>query len=410
MSHPSSSSLPADSLSSPLNPLRARVIRRITLVAILTNASLALGQVVIGIFAHAFSLVADAAHTFSDLVTDFMVLFAGHHSTEPADLNHPYGHGRIETITSLLLGASLVVVGIGFLWTSGIRLQSMAGQPQLHPAALVMALVALLAKEVLFRFTLAASRKLRAPLLEANAWHARSDAASSLVVAIGIGGSLAGYPFLEPLAAAVVGFLIVHMGIRLGWQAIRELIDTGLPEEEIERLRQAIIATPGVIGLHEFRSRRMANRVLCDAHIQVDPRITVSEGHYISVEVARAVRSAHEEVSEVLVHIDTENDEPPDQPAAAGDVPAAALPTRHATAEALGLLFNDLGGLSDNAPLIQRFQMHYIEQGIEVEVFLAPGAHVNTADAADALKQRTESWLAAHPHYHKITWYTHYAP
>ncbi|GHT95076.1 cation diffusion facilitator transporter [Betaproteobacteria bacterium] len=397
---------PDNSLSNPLNPLRARVIRRITLVAILTNASLALGQVVIGILTHAFSLVADAAHTFSDLVTDFMVLIAGHHSTEPADLDHPYGHGRIETITSLLLSASLIVVGTGFLWTSGMRLQSMEGQPALHPAALAMALFTLLAKEALFRFTLAAGRRLRAPLLEANAWHARSDAASSLVVAVGIGGSLAGYPFLEPLAAAVVGFLIVHMGIRLGWQASRELIDTGLPEAEIERLRQAIIVTPGVIGLHEFRSRRMANHVLCDAHIQVDPHITVSEGHYISEEVARAVRNANEEVSEVLVHIDTENDEPPpqDKPEAS---PAAALPTRHATAAALGALLDDLSGLGAERPQIQRFQMHYIDQGVEVEVFLTPSTH---AGLADALKQRTASWLAAHPRYHKIIWYTHYAP
>ncbi|MDR1853386.1 MAG: cation diffusion facilitator family transporter, partial [Azoarcus sp.] len=240
------------------NAARGGSIRRVTLLAIATNAALTLGQIAVGLFAHAFSLVADAAHTLSDLVTDFMVLVAGQRGANPADLDHPYGHGRIETATSLLLGATLVAVGVGFLWTSGQRLQNMDMQSPLHPAALAMALVTLAAKEILFRFTLAASRRLKAPLLEANAWHQRSDAASSLVVAIGIGGSLAGYPFLEPLAAAVVGFLILRMGLRLAWGAVSELIDTGLSPEELEKMRQTIAATPGVAGLHELRTRRMA--------------------------------------------------------------------------------------------------------------------------------------------------------
>ncbi|HAF54427.1 MAG TPA: cation-efflux pump, partial [Thauera sp.] len=223
---------------------RGRGIQRATLVAVVTNSLLAIGQVIIGLLANAFSLVADAAHTFSDLVTDMMVLVAGRRSADPADSNHPYGHGRIETVTTLVLGTVLAGVGIGFLWSSGVRLQNMGTLPQLHPAALVMALLTLIAKESLFRFTLSAARRLRAPMLEANAWHARSDAASSLVVAAGIGGSLAGYPFLEPLAAAVVGFLILHMGVRLAWKAVRELIDTGLPEEELKRLRKTIESTP----------------------------------------------------------------------------------------------------------------------------------------------------------------------
>ncbi|MDR3212391.1 MAG: cation diffusion facilitator family transporter [Azoarcus sp.] len=379
--------------------IRSRAIRRATLVAIITNAALTLGQIVVGLFANAFSLVADAAHTLSDLVTDFMVLMAGRHSADPADLDHPYGHGRIETATSLLLGASLAVVGVGFLWTSGIRLQNMGTQAALHPAALAMALTTLAAKETLFRFTLAAGRRLNAPLLEANAWHARSDAASSLVVAIGIGGSLAGYPFLEPLAAAVVGFLILHMGIRLGWRAVRELIDTGLPPEELARLRQTIVETPGVAGLHELRTRRMAQRVLCDAHVQVDPRITVSEGHYISDSVALAVRGIHPDISEVLVHIDTEDDGPV--------MPAGErLPTRAAVTSALAALIGESAASASDLPF-QRLQVHYFDRHIEVEVCFAPGAP--PADT-DALKRRTDAWLAAHPQYRKIVYYHRIAP
>ena len=374
---------------------RSRGIQRATLVAILTNSLLTIGQVVIGLFAGAFSLVADAAHTLSDLVTDLLVLLAGLHSADPADTNHPYGHGRIETVTTLVLGAVLGAVGVGFLWSSGIRLQDIEALPVLHPAALVMALLTLAAKEGLFRYTLAAARRLNAPMLEANAWHARSDAASSLVVAAGIGGSLAGYPFLEPLAAAVVGFLILHMGLRLAWKSIGELIDTGLPEEELERLRATIRETPGVIGLHDMRTRRMADRVLCDAHVQVDPRLTVSEGHRVSDAVYLRVRAAHPEVRDVLVHIDPEDD---------GElqvVPPGPLPER---VEILARM-RELLGPAFAEP--RRVQIHYLGQRVEVEIIL-PSAPA--AEALEMLQSRRKAWLAEHPHYRNIRVFVETAP
>ena len=374
---------------------RSRGIQRATLVAILTNSLLTIGQVVIGLFAGAFSLVADAAHTLSDLVTDLLVLLAGRHSADPADTNHPYGHGRIETVTTLVLGAVLGAVGVGFLWSSGIRLQDIGALPQLHPAALVMALLTLAAKEGLFRYTLAAARRLNAPMLEANAWHARSDAASSLVVAAGIGGSLAGYPFLEPLAAAVVGFLILHMGIRLAWKSVRELIDTGLPEEELERLRTTIRETPGVIDLHDMRTRRMADRVLCDAHVQVDPRLTVSEGHRVSDAVYLRVRAAHPEVRDVLVHIDPEDD---------GElqaVPPGPLPDRDEILAHVRMLLGP--GFADP----RRVQIHDLGQRVEVEIILPS---LPDADALDALRSRRQTWLAEHPHYRNIRVFVELAP
>ena len=374
---------------------RSRGIQRATLVAILTNSLLTIGQVVIGLFAGAFSLVADAAHTLSDLVTDLLVLLAGRHSADPADTNHPSGHGRIETVTTLVLGAVLGAVGVGFLWSSGIRLQDIEALPVLHPAALVMALLTLAAKEGLFRYTLAAARRLNAPMLEANAWHARSDAASSLVVAAGIGGSLAGYPFLEPLAAAVVGFLILHMGLRLAWKSIGELIDTGLPEEELERLRATIRETPGVIGLHDMRTRRMADRVLCDAHVQVDPRLTVSEGHRVSDAVYLRVRAAHPEVRDVLVHIDPEDD---------GElqvVPPGPLPER---VEILARM-RELLGPAFAEP--RRVQIHYLGQRVEVEIIL-PSAPA--AEALEMLQSRRKAWLAEHPHYRNIRVFVETAP
>ena len=351
---PSPAIRPAAAGASPAET-RARGIRRATLVAVAPNGARSAGQIVIGLFAGAFSLVADAAHTLSDLVTDLLVLFAGRHGADPADRDHPYGHGRIETVATLLLGLVLAAVGLGFLWTSGLRLQDMPQQPALHPAALAMALFTLVAKEGLFRFSLAAARRLKAPLLEANAWHARSDAASSLVVAVGIGGSLAGYRFLEPLAAALVGFLILHMSVRLAWRAVRELIDTGLPEAELARLRQTILATPGVLGLHALRTRRMADRVLCDAHIRVAPRITVSEGHRVSDTVHLRVREAHPEVRDVLVHIDPEDDEELQA------VPPGPIPER---TEVLATVAALLGA---GGPAPQRVQIHYLGHRVDVE-------------------------------------------
>ncbi len=400
-----SASFPAPCMNAPHPPprrvrhddeaTRSRDIQRTTLVAITTNTFLTVAQLVIGLFANAFSLVADAAHTLSDLVTDLLVLLASRHGADPADTDHPYGHGRIETATTLLLGTVLAGVGIGFLWSSGLRLQNMNALPDVHPAALVMALLTLAAKEGLFRFTLAAARRLNAPILEANAWHARSDAASSLVVAVGIGGSLAGYPFLEPLAAAVVGFLILHMGVRLAWRAIRELIDTGLSEEELADLRETIEQTPGVIGLHDMRTRRMAGRVLCDAHVQVSPRLTVSEGHRVSDGVYLRVRAAHPEVKDVLVHIDPEDD------GELQTVPPGPLPERKEVLATIGVL------LGPDMLEPRRVQIHYLGNRVDVEVLL--NATPPMAEQ-EALRQRTRNWLSGHAHYRSISLYAPLAP
>lgn len=374
---------------------RSRGIQRTALVAIVINATLTIGQVVIGLFAGAFSLVADAAHTLSDLVTDALVLLAGRHSADPADLRHPYGHARVETVTSFLLGLVLGGVGIGFLWSSGIRLQHMDQLPQLHPAALVMAVLTLVAKELMFRYILAAARRLQAPMLETNAWHARSDAASSLVVAAGIGGSLAGYPFLEPLAAAVVGFLILHMGFQFAAKAVRELIDTGLPEDELARLRRTILDTPGVVSLHEMRTRRMAHRVLCDAHVQVEPRLTVSEGHRVSDSVYARVRAAHPEVQDVLVHIDPEDD------ADLQMVPPGPPPKRTEVIDTVRAL------LGPDGPAPKRVQIHYLGHRVDVEVLLPVFV---PADQLAALDRRTTQWLNVHPEYRSMAFFVQIAP
>jgi len=245
----------------PLGPERYRESQRVTWVSVAVNVCLTLAQIAVGLLAHAQSLVADGFHSLSDLVADLMVLAANAQSRHPADDDHPYGHHRIETAASLALGLLLVGTGAAILWSAGVRLQHLDQLPAVASIALWTALAALVAKESLFRYMLVVAEKLRSPMLVANAWHARSDAASSLVAAAGIGGSLLGYRFLDPVAAVIVGFMILRMGAKFTYEAIQELIDTGLSDEEVKRIRATLRETPGVLDLHELRTRRMANRV-----------------------------------------------------------------------------------------------------------------------------------------------------
>ena len=341
----------------PMDPARFQAAQRCTWTSVAVNAALTVMQVAVGFIAHSQSLMADGFHSLSDLLADFMVLYANRKGSDPPDPDHPYGHGRIETAASLVLGVGLAATGIGLLIAAGSRLQSVEDLPPVAPLALWTALATLAAKEGLFRYMLRVAERLRSPMLVANAWHARSDAASSLVVAVGIGGSLAGYRFFDPLAAALVGFMIVRMGFMFAWEALQELVDTSLDEKEVTKIRDTLLATPGVLGLHELRTRRMAHRALVDAHVLVDARISVSEGHRLGESARRRVLRDHPEVLDVLVHVDAEEDQ-----MLATDV--TNLPEREA------LLSQLRGLLGENVPGFEKTLLHYLGNRIEAEIFL----------------------------------------
>ncbi|SMB22192.1 Cation diffusion facilitator family transporter [Sterolibacterium denitrificans] len=348
-------------------PQRYREVRKVTWVSVGVNLVLTTAQIFIGLLAHAQSLVADGFHSLSDLVADLMVLVGNHHSRHPADERHPYGHQRIETAVSLALGLLLIGTGAAILWSAATRLQHLDELPQIAPYALWAALATLVAKEALFRYMLAVAERLRSPMLVANAWHARSDAASSLVVAVGLAGSMAGYRFLDPVAAIIVGFLILRMGAKFAYEAMQELVDTALSDEEIQRIRDTLQTTPGVIGLHELRTRRMAHQVLADAHIQVDARISVSEGHRIAEAARQRVLAAHPDVLDVLVHVDVEKDVPP-----SAGVAAPALPELPERAVLLLRLRQALGAGDASFPPFEKALLHYLGNQVDVELFLPP--------------------------------------
>lgn len=276
---------------------------RSTWVSVGVNVLLASAQVSLGLLSRSQGLVADGIHSFSDLISDFIVLVAGHHSRKAADEDHPYGHQRFETAASFALGVLLLLVGLGMLIAAFQKLEAPDTVARVHVIALWVAGGALFAKELLFRYLLRVAKRVKSSLLVANAWHARSDAASSLVVAIGIIGNLRGYTLLDPIAALIVGLLVARMGWRFGWRSLQELMDRSADSVEVEAIRRTLVETPGVRNVHDLRTRKMGDLIIVDAHIEVDANLTVEAGHEISVAARRRVLQRHR-VLDLMSHVD----------------------------------------------------------------------------------------------------------
>lgn len=285
------------------SPDKDRAVQRSTWTSVVVNLGLTTTQVAAGLVSGSQGLVADGIHSLSDLVADFVVLLAGHHSRKDADEDHPYGHHRYENAASLVLGVLLLAVGVGMLWSAFLKLEQPDSVQKVHVAALWVAMGALVAKELLFRYMLAVAKRVKSSMLIANAWHARSDAASSLVVGVGIIGNLAGYPILDPIAAAIVGFMVGKMGWEFGWAALHDLMDRAVDEEEVKAIRKTLHETAGVAGVHDVRTRKMGDMIVVDAHLEVDAALTVEAGHDIAVEARRRVMQRHR-VLNLMTHVD----------------------------------------------------------------------------------------------------------
>jgi cation diffusion facilitator family transporter len=248
-------------------------------------------------------LLSDAMESLVNLASAIFGLMMVTVAAMPADEDHPYGHQRFETAASLVLGLLLLGVGGGMLWSAFRKLEDPESVQQVHVIALWVAIGALIAKETLFRYMLRVAKRVKSSMLVANAWHARSDAASSLVVSIGIIGNLAGYPILDPIAALIVGFMVAKMGWTFGWDALHDLMDRSVDEEEVAAIRQTLVDTPGVINVHDVRTRKMGDMIVVDAHLEVDANITVEAGHDIAVLARDRVVSRHR-VLNLMTHID----------------------------------------------------------------------------------------------------------
>lgn len=290
-------------IEQPETPERNAAAKRCTLVSGMVNIVLSVFQVTVGIFSGSQALIADGIHSLSDLMSDFVVLLANAKSVKAADEDHQYGHLRYENAAAFMLGLLLLGVSVGMLWSAVVKLQEPEHIPEVHVVALWVALGTLIAKEGLFRYMLAVAERIRSGMLIANAWHARSDAASSFVVAVGISGNLMGYPLLDPIAALIVGLMIGRMGWKFAWEAMGDLMDRAISPEEYEAIRQTLIDTPGVLGLHDMRTRRVGDLIIVDVHLELDANLTVLQGHQIAHEASERVLHRHP-VLNVMTHVD----------------------------------------------------------------------------------------------------------
>ncbi len=362
--------------------------RRAIGISMSINFLVSLAQIVVGVVGASQGLVAVGFESLSDLLTDTLILVAAKHAAKVADEDHPYGHGRIETVATGLLGALLIALGAGLAIRGGLHL-SMKSLPPPQVGTLIAAGGAILAKEGLYRYLLTVSRRINSNLLRASAWHYRSDAFSSIVVAIGIVGTLLGVRYLDAVAAIGVALFIMKTGAEIGWGAARELVDTGLEADKLRRMRQLILSVAGVRTLHQLRTRRTGGVILVDLHIEVDGMLSVSEGHQISEAVRNKLVQEMENVADVVVHIDPEDDE--------REAPSDHLPPRDVVVQRLRQRFAGIPAAS----AIERFQLHYLKGGVHVELVL-PLAAVSGFDEAKALRERFRGAVQDDPDIHEV--------
>ena len=360
---------------------RLKALTDVTLVGAAVDLVLGVLKIFLGVVENSQALVADGIHSISDLVTDGMVLVAVRQGNKMADEDHPYGHARIETITTVLLALALFLVSFGIV-DNALDVLSEPGR-DVTPGwvALSVVMVSGLSKEYIYHYTMKVAKLHQSPILEANAWHSRTDAISSVMVFVGIAGAMLGLPELDALAAIGVAVIIAKVAWDLGAPSVQELVDKGMDRSYLDDLEDAVGKTHGVKGFHALRTRRMGASVLVDVHIAVDSMITVSEGHQIAEQVRFGLTEQFPEISDVVVHVDAED-----------DVFDDTLPDR---GELLRLLEQCWEEYSP-AQNILRTNLHYLNGSIRLEVclpFTLASSPAAAREIADKLKRRAMEFV-----------------
>ncbi len=289
---------------------RVKEIAKVTLKGSIVNLLLVCVKVAAGIAGHSAAMVSDAVHSLSDLLTDFVVLAFVRVSGRPKDASHDYGHGKFETMASLLIGIFLAAAAIGIVVSGAVKLSSwLQGEDIPAPGrmALWAALLSIAAKELLFRYTDAQGRKLDSPALRANAWHHRSDALSSIGAAIGIAGALLlgdRWTVLDPLASIVIGAMLVKVAWDLLGPSFGELTDSSLPAETEQEIIGMIRDIPGIFEPHNLRTRRIGRLIAAEVHIRLDGNQSLSEAHEKASEVERRFKERFGRESHIIVHME----------------------------------------------------------------------------------------------------------
>ena len=289
---------------------RNQEIYKVTLVGGVVNVVLLLFKFVAGIVGHSAAMVADAVHSLSDFVTDVIVLVFVHISGKPKDKSHHYGHGKYETLAMTLIGVALLIVAIGIIYHGAMKIVAWLNGEQLEaPGTLALwaALLSVLLKEGVYQYSMVKARQLNSQVVEANAWHHRSDALSSVGTAIGIGGAIflgQRWTVLDPIASLVVGAFIVKVAVDLLHRGIDDLMEHSLPEDVEEEILRIVGELKGVVDPHDLRTRKIGNHYAIELHILMDGDITLREAHNKASEVEDLLRARYGEHTHVAVHVE----------------------------------------------------------------------------------------------------------
>ncbi|WP_100640366.1 cation diffusion facilitator family transporter [Marinobacter salexigens] len=329
---------------------------RVTIIGMILDAFLGFIKVIGGTLFHSQALLVDGIHSFTDVASDVVVLGVMKVSRQEPDDCHPYGHQRIETFGTLVLGSILIAVGAALAWENTLRLIHGTADTLPEWPVLVAAAVSVLGKEWIYRYTRHVGEAIRSDLIIANAWHSRTDAFSSLVVLVSTIGAMLGLVWLDIVAAVAIAVIIIHIGWKFTWDSVQELIDTGLSPEDTEMLKNIARNTDGVLDVHELRSRRMGQDILLDIHLVVRPEISVSEGHQIGMQVVAGMRNSLDNILDINFHIDAENDEDT-------YLETEHLPTRAEVGEIISKHLEDI-------PQRSRLRLHYLRNKLHLEIFL----------------------------------------
>lgn len=289
---------------------REEQIAKVTLTGSVVNLLLVVLKAVAGIAGHSAAMISDAVHSLSDFVTDIVVLVFVRISAQPRDEGHDYGHGKFETMATLFIGLALAAAAIGIVVSGASKLARwMQGEDLPSPGVMALwaALISIVAKEALYQYTRIKGRKLDSKALEANAWHHRSDALSSIGAAIGIGGAILlgnRWTVLDPIASIVVGLMLVKVAWDLLGPSFGELTDSSLPKEAEAEMLALFRGIDGVQDPHNLRTRRVGNRIVAEVHIRLDGRQTLAEAHEKATEVERRFKARFGQQSHIVVHME----------------------------------------------------------------------------------------------------------
>lgn len=289
---------------------RKSEIRRITLWGAVVNLLLTAGKLVAGALGHSAAMVADGVHSLSDLISDVVVLAFTHISAKGKDRDHSFGHGKFETLATLIISIILVIVG-GKLMSEGIRsiIDIINGTVLPRPGiiALAAAAVSIAAKEILYHVTMKTGKRVQSPVVIANAWHHRSDALSSIGSLLGIGGAIilgSKWTILDPIASCAISIAIIIVAFRMAMPSIAELLEASLPEEIENQITATASAVEGVRDFHELKTRRNGISFIIDAHMTVDPDISIVEAHNIATRVEEALRTKFGSETQISIHME----------------------------------------------------------------------------------------------------------